>query len=347
LSKIKKLEGVVYVKRNRIMQLIIICVLALTFSAGSAFAVTFMSIGTGSTGGTFYPVGVILSNVFNEELQSEGYKFSAQASGGSTENLEMIRNQEIQMAVCGSVPAGNAYQGIDVYEGKEIKNVRFLTALWPEAVQLMYRKDSGIESLADFEGKKVSVGPAAGGGVFYMPIILDAYNGMSFDDFDAQYLGYSDSVQALQNGLIDACYLASGLPTSAVSQLYAGQVDVGMIEFTDEEAARIVEAAPFFTPVTIPAETYSKQKEPLHTIAIKSSFIIDAEIDEELVYKMLDALYLKHIDNVRDQHGALKFVTLDEATKGLSGAPLHAGAVKFYQDQGIEVPDHLIPPEMK
>jgi hypothetical protein len=62
---------------------------------------------------------------------------------------------------------------------------------------------------------------------------------------------------------------------------------------------------------------------------------------------MLDALYLKHIDNVRDQHGALKFVTLDEATKGLSGAPLHAGAVKFYQDQGIEVPDHLIPPEMK
>jgi hypothetical protein len=334
--------------KKKSLQLILVLALVLVFSSTSAWAATtFMSIGTGSTGGTFSPVGVILANVFNEELGEDGYKFTAQASGGSTENLEMIRNKEMPMAVCGSVPAANAYEGVDKYEGKAIKHVRFVTALWPEAIQLMYREDSGIETLADFKGKKISVGPAAGGGVFYLPIILKEYNGMSFDDFDPQYLGYGDSVQALQNGLIDACYLAAGLPTSAVSQLYAGQVDVGMIEFTDEEINKISSAAPFFTKVVIPEETYPKQDKSLQTLAIKSSFICDEEVDDEVIYRMLEALYVKHNEEVRKQHGSLKFVTLEEAVKGLTGAPLHPGAVKFYRDQGIDVPDSLVPPEMK
>jgi hypothetical protein len=334
--------------RKKSLHLVLALALVLVFSATSAWAATtFMSIGTGSTGGTFYPVGVILANVFNEELGEDGYKFTAQASGGSTENLEMIRNKEMPMAVCGSVPAANAYEGVDKYEGKAIKHVRFVTALWPEAIQLMYRDDSGIETLGDFKGKKISVGPAAGGGVFYLPIILKEYNGMSFDDFDPQYLGYGDSVQALQNGLIDACYLAAGLPTSAVSQLYAGQVDVGMIEFTDEEITKISSAAPFFTKVVIPEETYPKQDASLQTIAIKSSFICDEEVDDDVIYRMLEALYVKHNEEVRKQHGSLKFVTLEEAVKGLTGAPLHPGAVKFYRDQGIDVPDSLVPPEMQ
>ena len=334
-------------KSKKIMLGVLVCVLAFAFCSGSASAVTFMSMGTGSTGGTFYPVGVILSNVFNEELQSEGFKFSAQASGGSTENLEMLRNKEMQLAVSGSVPAADAYQGVKMYEGKEIKNIRFVTALWPEAIQLMYREDSGIKTLADFKGKRVSVGPAAGGGVFYLPIILKEYNGMTFEDFDPQHLGYDDSVQALQNGLIDACYLASGLPTSAVSQLYAGQSKVGMIEFSDEEMKRMMDAAPFFSPFAIPEGTYPKQEKPLRTLVMKSALICDESIDEDVIFKMLDALYLKHIEEVRGQHGALKFVTLDEAVKGLTGVPLHPGAVKFYRAQGITVPDSLLPPEMK
>ena len=331
-----------------IARILLVSILAITLGATSVLAATnFVSIGTGSTGGTFYPVGVILANTFNEELQSEGYKFTAQASGGSTENLEMIRNKEMKMAVCGSVPAANAYQGVDKYEGKAIKNVRFVTALWPEAVQLMYRVDTDIKTLADFKGKKVAVGPAAGGGVFYLPIILKEYSGMSFDDFDPQYLGYGDSVQALQNRLIDACYLAAGLPTSAVSQLYAGQVEVGMVEFSDEELERILGAAPFFAKVVIPADMYPKQKKAIQTVGLKSSFICDEDVDSDLIYKMLESLYIKHIDEVQKQHGSLKFVTLEEAVKGLTGAPLHPGAVKFYREHGIDVPDSLLPPEMK
>ncbi len=232
-------------------------------------------------------------------------------------------------------------------KGKEIKHVRFVTALWPEAIQLMYRKDSGIQTLADFKDKKIAVGPAAGGGVFYMPIIMKEYNGMTFDDFEPQYLGYGDSVQALQNGLIAACYLAAGLPTSAVAQMYAGQVPVGMIEFSDEEIGRIVAAAPFFTKVVIPEETYPKQKNPLQTVAIKCSLICDQDVSEDLVYNMLNAYYVKHLEEAQKQHGSLRFVTLEESVKGLTGAPLHPGAVRFYKEKGLSLPDYLIPPEMK
>lgn len=326
--------------------------LVLVFSffvfAGSASAApTFINIGTGSTGGTFYPVGVILANTFNNELSDEGYKFTAQTSGGSTENLEMLRNGELKMAVSGSVPAANAYNGVDKFDGKPIKNVRFVTALWPEAIQLMYRVESGIKTVSDFKGKKIAVGPATGGGVFYLPIIFGSTNGMTFEDFEPQYLGYGDSVQAIQNRLIDACYLAAGIPTSAVSQLYAGQVEVGMVEFTDEELKKIQAEAPYMARSVIPAGTYPKQKEDLRTIGVKSSLVTAETADAEMIYTMLEGLYVNQLEEVRKQHGALKNLSLEDAVGGLSGAPLHPGAVKFYQDHGVEVPEALIPPEMK
>ncbi len=334
--------------RNKIVYVLVTFIVAIVFCATSVRAAsTFISIGTGSTGGTFYPVGVILANVFNQELQSKGYKFTAQASGGTTENLEMIRNKEIKMGICGSVPTANAYQGIDKYKGKEIKHLRYVTALWPEAVQLMYRKDSGIRTLGDFKGKKIAVGPAGGGGVFYLPIILKEYNGMTFKDFNVQYLGYGDSVQALQNRLIHACYLAAGLPTSAVSQIYAGQAEADMIQFSDDEINRISKAAPFFTKIIIPKDTYPKQDKPLQTVAIKSALVCDQDVEDGIIYAMLDALYVKHNEEVRKQHGSLRLVTLNEAVKGLTGAPLHPGAVKFYRDKGLSVPDSLIPSGMK
>lgn len=313
--------------------------------SGQVMAATFMNIGTGSTGGTFYPVGVILANYFNKDMQSKGIKFTAQTSGGTTENLEMLRGKEVPFAVCGGVPTANAYAGRNNYKGKAIKNIRFVTALWPEAVQLMYRQGTGIEKLADFKGKKVAVGPAAGGGVIYMPMILDAV-GLSFDDLKVEYLGYGDSVQAMQNRLIDACYLASGIPTSAVSQLYAGQVDIGMIEFTDEEVAKVQAVAPYMTRLVIPKGTYNGQEKPYNVIGMKSALVTRDDVDADIVYNALNALYKNYLEEIKSQHGALKSLSLQEAIKGLADTPLHPGAVKFYKEQGVEIPASLVPPEM-
>ncbi len=328
---------------------IILIISLITFCFGSfASASQYIGIATGSTGGTFYPVGVTVATVIEDAIGEEmGVRFSAHTSGGSADNLQMLRFNEIEMAVVGSVPTSEAYLGINDYEGQAIENVRFLTAIYPEVVQLIYREDSGIEIMDDFVGRTVAVGPPGGGGTFYLPTIFGVVGEFTFDDLNAQYLGYSDSVQAMQNNLISAAYLGSSYPTSAVSEIYASPVDVDMIEFSDEELEMIREEAPYYARIVIEEGTYPGQDRDLHLIGFKSALVTTDELDEDLAYRMMEAFYLERLDELKERQAALEPVELDEAIVGLTGAPLHPGAAKFYQDQGIELPDELIPPEMK
>jgi TRAP transporter TAXI family solute receptor len=329
--------------KKKIFSILFFCVVLMIIVNVPAFsAIKFISIATGSTGGTYYPVGVILATTFGEELSDSDYRFSAHASGGSSENLEMLRNKEVKMAIIGGAPTSNAFLGIGKYEGKTIKNIRFVTALWPEAMQIVYRKNTGIKTLADFPGRKIAVGPAGGGGTVYLPILLKQIVGLTFDDFQPQYLGYGDSAQAMQNRLIDACFLGGGFPTSAVSQLYASQVPVDIVEFTDEDVAKVKEVAPYFAKVIIPKGTYPKQERDLNLMAVKSTLVVEENVEDDIVYKILETIYIKRLDEIKKKHGALKTIDLDQALLGLSGVPLHPGAVKFYKDHGIDVPGSLI-----
>ena len=330
--------------KKRLLFTLIFVLVLMCLSVGQLVAQEYIGIGTGSTGGTFYPVGVAIAVIADEEIAD--YKFSAHTSGGSAENLEMLRHNEIGMGIVGAVPSGNAYYGEAQYEGRAIKNIRSVTALHPEVIQLVYRKNVGIDVLKDFVGKSIAVGPPGGGGSVYCPAIFETLGGFTFNDIDAQYLGHDDSVHAMTDRLIHATYMGSGYPTSSVTQLYASPLEVGMIEFTDEELAKMREVAPFYTRTVLPADTYPNQKEDLNLIGFKSSLITREDIDEEAVYRLLEAMYLKRFEDLQGRHLALSQTSLEEAVPGLV-TPLHVGAVKFYQDQGIEVPENLIPPEMK
>ncbi len=329
-------------KRNVSIALFMVLSVSLLCTAQVSAKTEFVSIATGSTGGTYYPVGVILAKTFQENIKDGNYKFTAQASGGSRENLEMLRNKEVKMAIAGGAPTANAYSGKAKYVGKPIKNIRFVTALWPEAMQIVCRTSTHIKSFRDFSGRKIAVGPAAGGGTVYLPILLKQIAGLSFDDFQPQYLGYSDSAQAMQNRLIDACFLGGGFPTSAVSQLYASQIDVDMIEFSDEDIAKVRKAAPFFSKVVIAKGTYPGQKHDLHLMGIKSTLIVEKDASDKLVYQILESIYKKELDKLKKSHGALKTMSLDQALNGLTRVPLHPGAVEFYKDQGLQIPDDLL-----
>ncbi len=313
---------------------------------GVGFAkVKYIVISTGSTGGTFYPAGSIIASTFNKYLKATGYKWSAQTSGGSLENLAMLSRKEVQMAIAGSAPASWAYAGVRNFKGKPVKNIRYVTALWPEMTQIIYRKGIGIKGWKDLKGKKVSVGPAAGSH-FYMKILLKAIAGLTFKDIVPEYMGYGDAVQALENRLIDAAYLAAGIPTSAVAQAYAGRVPVDMLEISDEELARLHKMAPFYVRGIIPKGTYHGQNRDLRVAANPCALIAQKDLPADIVYKMLDAMYIKGLADMKKQHHALTFLSLQNAVK-VGGVPFHPGAVKFYREHGIKVPEDLIPPEMK
>lgn len=330
-------------KRLVMLGLSLLVVAGMAISAG---AVEFVTIVTGSTGGTYYPVGTILANHFNQKLMKDGYKFSAQSSGGTTENLDMLKNSEAQMGIAMCNLTGFSYKGTNRYEGNPNPNLRYVIALWPEVSQFVYAKNSGINGWDDLKGKKIAVGPPASGTEFSTRTILQAVAGLTFDDIVPEYLGYSEASQALQNGRIDAALLEAGYPTSAVTELYAGRSEVDMLPFEGEVKDKLIAEAPWYAPVTIPAETYPKQGEEIPVVGVMCSLIVHPEVGDEIVYKALQVIYEDKEDLLKE-HAVFYKVDFDKPLSGLYGAPLHTGAVKFYQEKGLEIPEELLPPEMK
>ncbi|MCF4114252.1 MULTISPECIES: TAXI family TRAP transporter solute-binding subunit [Dethiosulfovibrio] len=314
--------------------------------AGTAQAVEFVTIVTGSTGGTYYPVGTIIANSMNKEMMSKGVKASAQSSGGTIENLKMLKNDEAEMAIAMSNLTGFAYKGVGTYEGNQIPSLRYVMGLWPDVTQIVVRKEAGIETWGDLKGKRMAVGPPASGTEFTSKLVLRAVAGLTFEDIQPEYIGYSEAAQALQNGRLDAFNAETGYPVSAVSELYAGRVPVGMLEFSDDELDELQLEAPYYARVVIPADVYPKQTKPLNLVGVKSALIVSEKVSDEIVYETLKVIYNDR-EAMKQAHAAFTKVDYDHPMAGLYGAPLHPGAVKFFKEQGFEIPGSLLPPEAK
>jgi len=312
--------------------------------SGAAFASTqFITIVTGSTGGTYYPIGTILANHFNTVMMEKGFKFSAQSSGGTVENLDMMHRGEAEMAIAMANLTGFAYTGTVQYEGKEkIEGLRYVMGLWPDVTQFVVSGASGIETWGDLRGKKVAVGPAASGTEFSSRVLLKSLAGLSFDDIKAEYVGYSEAAQALQNGQLDAFNAEAGFPVGAVAELYAGRQEVKMMEFSAEDLEKLRVDAPFYAGVVIPAGVYPGQEKDLRVAGIKSALIVNSDVPEDLVYEMLKIIYSKK-DDLLNEHAAFKLVDFDNPIDGLFGAPLHPGAVRFFSEIGMAIPEDRLP----
>ena len=322
---------------------LLVAVMALALLAVPATAAgNFVTIVTGSTGGTYYPVGTILANHFNTVLLKTGIKWSAQSSGGTAENLEMMKKGEAEMAIAMANLTGFAYTGTVRYEGKKIENLRYVMGLWPDVTQFVIRKEANIKTWADLKGKKIAVGPAASGTEFSSRVLLKALAGLTFDDIVPERVGYNEASQALQNGMIDAFNAEAGVPVGAVAELYAGRTEAGMLEFSDEDMLKLKKDAPFYYRVLIPAKTYPKQDKELKVAGIKSALLVDKSVPDEAVYEMLKVIYAERPQMIKE-HAAFTKIDYDKPMDGLFGAPLHPGAVKFFKEKGFKVPAKLLP----
>lgn len=326
---------------RRIASILILAVLV-AFTAAPVFAVEFVTIVTGSTGGTYYPVGTILANHFNTLLAEKGYKWSAQSSGGTAENLEMMKKGEAEMAIAMANLTGFAYTGTVRYEGNKIDNLRYVMGLWPDVTQFVYLEDSGIKTWTDLKGKKIAVGPAGSGTEFSSRVLLKELAGLTFNDIVPERVGYGEGSQGMQNGQIDAFNAEAGVPTGAVAELMAGRTKVGVLEFSDSDLEKLKKDAPFYYKVVIPAGTYPKQDKDLHVGGIKSALLVGKDVPEEVVYDMLKVMYDDRA-KMETEHAAFTKISYDKPLDGLYGAPLHPGAVKFFREKGVEIPQNLMP----
>ncbi|MEW5867263.1 MAG: TAXI family TRAP transporter solute-binding subunit [Bacillota bacterium] len=330
---------------SRVLVAVIALMLVMSLVGNVAAAKkVFIRIPTASMGGSFYPAGSVIASLLNDKLGAEGIVASAQESGGSTENINMMSKGEAEAAVLLASVVVAAYNGTGAYKDKPYKDLRMITVLWPNVVQMVVTEKSGIKTYQDLKGKKVSVGQAGSGTEPNTIAALDGA-GMTYKDIVPEFLGFSQSADAIKDGRIVAAQLSGGIPHPSVLDLFASRVGVRLLSMTEDEIKRASELHPEFSGFTIEPGTYPGQDYAVRTIATTTGFGIRKDISEELVYKITKTIF-ENLDYIHKSYDALKYVSLQHALPGLA-APLHPGALRYYKEQGLKIPEKLIPPEYK
>lgn len=304
-------------------------------------------LATASTGGTYYPVGVALATLVKVRLEpSTGMGMAAISSAGSGENVRLIREGEAQFGIMQGLYGFYAASGTGPLEevGPQ-ENLRSVTMLWQNVEHFIVSSDAAATgTMADFTalaGSPVALGSQNSGTIGSNAAIL-AGLGLDIDaDFELVYGGYGPSAEALQNGQVQGVGIPAGIPVGAISQLMATSGgDVTLLNFTEEEIAAADGGRELWTPFTIPAGTYPGQTEDVQTIAQPNFLATSTDVSDEHVYQLTKAIY-ENLPFLQAIHPATKAMNIEAAIAGLP-LPLHPGALQYYQEIGIDVPDRLI-----
>ncbi len=318
--------------RKAALGLIVSAVLAI-ISVG--FAQTSLSIATGGTGGTYYPLGGGLAELISQNI--EGYSAVAEVTGASVENSGLVSRGDSDMALALADTVVQAYDGTGDFENRQLSNLRALGSMYPNAVQIVTLADSEITSLSDLVGMRVSVGAPGSGTEVSAETILNA-NGVTYDDIEEQRLNFNETANALRDGQIDAGFWSVGPPTSSILDL-ATTRDIRILSLSEEEIANARAESDVFAVYTMPAETYPGQAEPVTTIGTPNVLIVAAEMDEQLAYDIVRTMF-ERVDELREVHPAANNTTV-EFSLGATPIPLHPGALRYYQEIGADVPERL------
>ncbi|MBV6657253.1 MAG: TAXI family TRAP transporter solute-binding subunit [Devosiaceae bacterium] len=306
-------------------------------------------LATASTGGTYYPVGVALSTLIKVRLQpSMGINVSAINSAGSGENVALLRDDEAQFAIVQGLFGAYAATGTGpLAEAGAQEGLRSITMLWPNVEHFIIRSDlvdsgtvSDVEALA---GEPMALGRQNSGTIGSNRTILAGF-GIDMDEaYELVYAGYGPSADALQNGQVVGMSTPAGAPVGAVSRAFAAMGDdITLLEFTDEQmAAANGDFDELWTRYVIPAGTYPGVDEDVNTIAQPNFLMVRDDVPEETIYEITKTIY-ENLTFLQGIHPATNAMSLDVAIAGLP-LPLHPGAIRYYEEQGITVPDRLKP----
>ena len=306
----------------------ILC-LSLLLAATSALAadINFVTAGTAST---FYPISATICQLWNENI--EGMRAVATPSGGGIDNLNQAYDGEAQIGIANANLVYQAQEGLASFEGYANENVRIFAGLYLNPNQVVVTKDSGINSVKDFAGKKISIGTAGATTVEEAIIHLEAA-GMKLDDVKAEYMDTSAAADAISNKLLDGVWVMAGTPNSAVTQIMT-TTDSKLMPITPEEVEVLKKDFPWYAAGVIPAGTYAGQDEDVPTSAVKLTLFITADVDEETVYQMTKVFW-ENWDMLTETHAALKKADPKEACNDVAGVAIHDGAARYYREIGL------------
>jgi hypothetical protein len=313
---------------------------AVALAAGLAFTSAalaqdrvFFGIATGGTGGTYYPLGGMLAQLISNKATIGGKKLSATAetSGASVANAQLLGRKDIESAFVAADILDAAYNGKGQFDGKPLKNLRALGALYPEQVQLITAAKSNIRTFRDLKGKSVSSGSPGSGQWQLLGDLLEAY-GMTRKDIGEDLSSFTQSVDKIKDGNLTASLITAGAPTSSITELANGH-DIRIVPLAGPEMETLRKKQPYYAQVQLPANTYKGQPAPVDTLAVMAVWATHADMSNDMAYEVTKALY-ENTEILGQVHPKGKEISLKTALLSVS-IPLHPGAEKYYREKGL------------
>jgi TRAP transporter TAXI family solute receptor len=291
-------------------------------------ATEFINILTGGTSGVYYPIGVGLSQIYGENIADS--RVQVQSTKASVENLNLLQDGKGELALALGDSVKLAWEGdADAGFAAPLDKLRGVAAVYPNFIQIVASKDSGITTLDELKGKSLSVGAPKSGTELNARAILDAA-GMTYDDLGkTEYLPFAESVELMKNRQLDATLQSAGLGVASIKDL-STSVDITMVAVPAETVEAI--GAPYIA-ATIPAGTYEGQDADVPTAAVVNVLVTHEGVSEETVYQMTKLLF-ENLGPLEAAHAAAKQISLENALNGMP-LPLHPGAERYYKEAGL------------
>ena len=288
--------------------------------------------GSAGIGGNYYATAQMIEGFLKEDIGD--LEIEVKKTAGSAANLRLLSDKYIQLGISQTDVLNDAYYGTGMFEGNEpLKGYSAIAGLYTEACQIVTLKDSGIETVKDLQGKKISVGEKESGTEQNAEQILLAY-GLNDKLVQKVNLNYTEAVDQLQKGEIDAFFCTAGVQTTVVEEL-ARRTDIRLISIGKDEIRTLLDSYACYSECTIPAGTYTGQEEDAVTVGVKAVLLASDKLSEEMVKKITAGLF-SHASELQLAVPVDFSVTPETAVKNIP-VPFHKGAAAYYKEQGITI----------
>lgn len=287
----------------------------------------FINIAAGGTAGVYFPLAGAIAEILNKNI--EGANATAQTTGASVANVNLLAAGDVDIAFIQNDIAYYAVNGKEMFADNKIEGLKCLATLYPETCQIVTLQKTGIKSIEELKGKRVAVG-AAGSGVEANARQILSAAGITYDDISVQYLSFAEAANSLKDGNVDAAFITAGHPTAAIQDI-ASQNDVVLLPISSTIADSLIKDYPFYTKVTIPANTYPNQTEEIQTLGVKAMLVVSDKMNEETGYNITKAIFT-NLDKIKAAHSVGALISIESAKDGVS-IPMHTGAEKYYNEK--------------
>lgn len=314
--------------------LMLLILVQFTFAGGQGES-KFVTIGTGGVTGVYYPTGGAISRMVNAKYDEYGIKATVESTGGSVYNINAVMSGDLDFGIAQSDRQFQAYKGLAEWaDAGAQEDLRAVFSIHPEAVTLVASVESGIESVADLKGKRVNLGNPGSGNLGNAKDVLAAA-GLTEEDVQAEAVKAVEAPGLLNDGRIDAFFYTVGHPNGNIKEATAGRVKVRIVNIDGEVLKAMTDKYSYYAAARIPKSEYpmaANTADPM-TVGVKATLVTSASVSEDVVYAITKEVF-ENFDSFKGLHPAYQVLTKEDMLTGLS-APIHPGALKYYEEAGL------------